>query len=141
MAHHMLQTVLTQHTSPKDCYEGYLWAPFDTFLNIPRLMKFDRSRVWYHGVDGAVEYVDNPAFSQARSLRKVGEDQGGLGEGKDKWVVEDVNVDTNTTALRGHAPSARISPDPYGNVTEIWRHWGPDWWWGCVVVTLPHSLV
>lgn len=88
----MLYTVLHDHVSDEDCYEGYLWAPFDTFLNVPRLAQFDRDTLWYHSPFG--EPVPNPAL-------------------------------TNATK---HAPPANISPDPYGNVTEIWRHWGPDWW-------------
>ena len=42
----MLYTVLRD---PKySCYAGYLWAPFDTLLNVPRLQLFDQDRVWYH---------------------------------------------------------------------------------------------
>lgn len=63
------------------------------FLNVPRLLRFDRDKLWYHSPFGTV--VPNPAIK-------------------------------NETH---HAPPANISPDPYGNVTEIWRHWGPDWWY------------
>lgn len=84
--------MLDQHVSEEDCYEGYLWAPFDTFLNVARLLQFSRDKIWYHSPFGVP--VPNPALE-------------------------------DTTK---HAPAAKISPDPYGNVTDIWRHWGPDWW-------------
>ncbi|KAH9980293.1 hypothetical protein BGW80DRAFT_1556876 [Lactifluus volemus] len=38
MAHHMLYTAMQEHP----CYDGYLWAPFDTLLNVPRLQLFDQ---------------------------------------------------------------------------------------------------
>ena len=91
-AHHKLYTALDQHVSDEDCYEGYLWAPFDTFLNVARLLQFNRNKIWYHSPFGVP--VPNPALENATQ----------------------------------HAPPARISPDPYGNVTEIWKHWGRDWW-------------
>jgi hypothetical protein len=56
MAHHMLYTALQEHP----CYDGYLWAPFDTLLNIPRLQLFDQSKFWYHSPFG--RYVPNPAL-------------------------------------------------------------------------------
>ena len=44
-----------------DCgYDGYLWAPFDTLLNVPRLELFDQDRFWYHSPWG--EFVPNPAL-------------------------------------------------------------------------------
>lgn len=92
MAHHMLYTVLDQHVAPEDCYNGYLWAPFDTFLNIPRLAQFAQDKIWYHSP--FAQYVDNVAL---------------------------VNMSK-------HAPPARISPDPYGNVR---MH----------PFNLPHSLI
>jgi hypothetical protein len=53
----MLYTVLKEH----DCgYDGYLCAPFDTLLNIPRLQKFNQDQFWYHSPWG--EYVPNPAL-------------------------------------------------------------------------------
>ena len=58
MAHHMLYTAMRQY----DCYDGYLWAPFDTLLNIPRLQQFDQRYFWYHSPWG--EYVPNPAFER-----------------------------------------------------------------------------
>ena len=99
MAHHKLYTALDQHVTDEDCYEGYLWAPFDTFLNVPRLLQFNRNKIWYHSPFGVP--VPNPALE-------------------------------NSTQ---HAPPARISPDPYGNVTEIWKHWGRDWWFVLCGVT------
>ena len=82
------------------CYDGYLWAPFDTFLNIPRLEQFDLNSFWYHSPFG--QYVHNPALHAV------------LGE-QDKTL---------------HPPPANISPDPSVNLTATWRHWGQDWWWG-----------
>ncbi|KAG2343237.1 hypothetical protein BDR05DRAFT_976047 [Suillus weaverae] len=55
MAHHMLYTALQE----RDCYDGYLWVPFDTLLNIPRLEKFDQELFWYHSPWGLP--VFNPA--------------------------------------------------------------------------------
>ncbi|KAI0280156.1 kinase-like domain-containing protein [Russula brevipes] len=39
MAHHMLYTTLQEHP----CYKGYLWAPFNTLLNVPRLQLFNQT--------------------------------------------------------------------------------------------------
>lgn len=94
MAHHMLYTAMREY----DCYDGYLWAPFDTLLNIPRLQQFDQNLFWYHSPFG--EYVYNPALGDEAANR-------------------------NKTR---HAPPANISPDPALNLTATWRHWGPDWW-------------
>ncbi|THH11027.1 hypothetical protein EW145_g935 [Phellinidium pouzarii] len=62
MAHHMLYTVLTTPPYSTGCYKGYLWVPFDTLLNIPRLQLFDKTRMWYFSP--WAEYVPNPAVSQ-----------------------------------------------------------------------------
>lgn len=56
MAHHMLYVAMQEHP----CYDGYLWAPFDTLLNVPRLELFDQNRFWYHSPFG--RYVPNPAL-------------------------------------------------------------------------------
>jgi hypothetical protein len=56
MAHHMLYTAMQEHP----CYDGYLWAPFDTLLNVPRLQLFDQRKFWYHSPFG--RYVPNPAL-------------------------------------------------------------------------------
>ena len=56
MAHHMLYTALQEYP----CYDGYLWAPFDTLLNVPRLQLFDQSKFWYHSPFG--RYVPNRAL-------------------------------------------------------------------------------
>ncbi|KAI9443197.1 hypothetical protein H4582DRAFT_2109565 [Lactarius indigo] len=56
MAHHMLYIAMQEHP----CYDGYLWAPFDTLLNVPRLQLFDQNRFWYHSPFG--RYVPNPAL-------------------------------------------------------------------------------
>ena len=94
MAHHMLYTALQEHP----CYTGYLWAPFDTLLNVPRLQQFDQNLFWYHSP--FARYVPNVALG-----------------------AEEANADRSR-----HAPPANISPDPYLNLTEGWRGWGPDWW-------------
>ncbi|KAL5519935.1 hypothetical protein ACEPAG_1595 [Sanghuangporus baumii] len=62
MAHHMLYTVLTTSPYSSNCYKGYLWAPFDTLLNIPRLQLFDQDRIWYFSP--WAEYVPNPAIGE-----------------------------------------------------------------------------
>jgi len=56
MAHHMLYAAMREHP----CYDGYLWAPFDTLLNVPRLQLFNQDRFWYHSPFG--RYVPNPAL-------------------------------------------------------------------------------
>ena len=56
MAHHMLYTAMNEY----DCYDGYLWAPFDTLLNIPRLQQFDQRYFWYHSP--FAQYVPNAAL-------------------------------------------------------------------------------
>lgn len=96
MAHHMLYTAMDAHP----CYEGYLWAPFDTLLNIPRLQQFNQDYFWYHSPFGT--YVPNIA----------------LGD-------EVVNADR-----AHHAPPANISPDPEIDLTSTWRGWQHGWWWG-----------
>ncbi|KAH7913341.1 hypothetical protein BJ138DRAFT_1146234 [Hygrophoropsis aurantiaca] len=96
MAHHMLYTALREH----DCYDGYLWAPFDTLLNIPRLEQFNQDKFWYHSP--WAEPVPNPAIEEHVSVRNA--------------------------SL--HAPAALLSPDPSLNLTDGWRGWGLDWWWG-----------
>ena len=98
MAHHMLYTAMQEYP----CYEGYLWAPFDTFLNVPRLEQFDLNTFWYHSP--FAKYVPNKALGN-----------------------EEENQDP-----KRHPDPARISPDPSLNLTDGWRGWGPDWWWGYV---------
>ncbi|KAH7884978.1 hypothetical protein F5I97DRAFT_1928401 [Phlebopus sp. FC_14] len=98
MAHHMLYTALKDH----DCYDGYLWAPFDTLLNVPRLQQFNQSLFWYHSPWGLP--VPNPA----------------LGDVEPEFALNKSR----------HAPPANISPDTSVNLTETWRGWGLDWWWG-----------
>src|SRR5712691_6105146 len=44
MAHHMLYSALQEHP----CYDGYLSAPFDTLLNVPRRQRFDHDRLCHH---------------------------------------------------------------------------------------------
>ncbi|KAI0317777.1 hypothetical protein OF83DRAFT_98452 [Amylostereum chailletii] len=96
MAHHMLYTALREYP----CYKGYLWAPFDTFLNVPRLEQFDQSLFWYHSP--FARYVHNVALG---------------------------DLEANANPAR-HPQPARISPDLTVNLTDGWRGWGPDWWWG-----------
>lgn len=98
MAHHMLYTALQDN----ECFDGYLWAPFDTLLNVPRLQQFNQSLFWYHSPWG--HPVPNPAFGETYH-------------------------EATLNASR-HAPVANISPDPSVNLTESWRGWGLDWWWG-----------
>jgi hypothetical protein len=57
MAHHMLYSALQEHP----CYDGYLWAPFDTLLNVPRLQLFNQNKFWYHSPFG--RYVPNRALA------------------------------------------------------------------------------
>jgi len=98
MAHHMLYQVMSEN----DCgYDGYLWAPFDAFLNVPRLQQFNKTRFWYHSP--WAQYVPNPALN-----------------------IVDVSAQNNQ-----HAPPlapATRSPDPYPeNPEDIHKY---DWWWG-----------
>lgn len=95
----MLYTALTTPPYSTNCYKGFLWAPFDTLLNIPRLQLFDQNRMWYFSPWG--EYVPNPAMSG------------------DVWGN-----------ASGHAPPARISPDPETDFESTHRGWWVDWWWG-----------
>ncbi|KAJ7368748.1 hypothetical protein DFH08DRAFT_832146 [Mycena albidolilacea] len=60
MAHHMLYQAMAENPCG---YDGYLWAPFDTFLNVPRLQQFDKTRFWYHSP--WAQYVANPAIPEA----------------------------------------------------------------------------
>ena len=100
MAHHMLYTAMQEYP----CYDGYLWAPFDTFLNIPRLEQFDLNSFWYHSP--FAKYVPNKALGS-----------------------EEENQDP-----KRHPSPANISPDPKLNLTDGWRGWGPDWWWGYAII-------
>jgi hypothetical protein len=81
-----------------DCYDGYLWAPFDALLNIPRLQQFDKRYFWYHSPWG--EFVPNPAFESTQDNAKRSR----------------------------HPPPANISPDPQTNLTATWRGVWEDWW-------------
>ncbi|KAG9315655.1 hypothetical protein JVU11DRAFT_3300 [Chiua virens] len=94
MAHHMLYTALREY----DCYDGYLWVPFDTLLNIPRLQQFNQSLFWYHSPWG--HPVPNLALG---------------------------NLTEPYLNISRHAPPAMISPDPFINLTQTWKGWGPDW--------------
>ncbi|KAJ7766616.1 hypothetical protein B0H16DRAFT_1522008 [Mycena metata] len=69
MAHHMLYQAMVEN----DCgYDGYLWAPFDTFLNVPRLQQFDKSRFWYHSPWG--EFVPNTASTLHAPVASISPD-------------------------------------------------------------------
>lgn len=105
MAHHMLYTAMRQH----DCYDGYLWVPFDTLLNIPRLQQFDQRYFWYHSPWG--EFVPNIALGSARD---------------------------NSDKSR-HPYPANISPDPQINLTETWRGVWEDWWYASFLPFLQFS--
>ncbi|KAJ6606832.1 hypothetical protein B0H10DRAFT_2074586 [Mycena sp. CBHHK59/15] len=60
MAHHMFYTAVKDNP----CYAGYLWAPFDALLNVPRLAQFPQDRIWYHS-PFSDHYVPNPALRSA----------------------------------------------------------------------------
>ncbi|KAJ7478909.1 hypothetical protein FB451DRAFT_1450504 [Mycena latifolia] len=55
MAHHMFYTAVKDYP----CYAGYLCAPFDALLNVPRLMQFPQDSIWYHS-PFARRFVPNP---------------------------------------------------------------------------------
>ncbi|KAJ7438997.1 hypothetical protein FB451DRAFT_1344330 [Mycena latifolia] len=65
MAHHMFYTAVKDHP----CYAGYLWAPFDALLNVPRLMQFPQERVWYHS-PFARRFVPNTAQAGAAHVKR-----------------------------------------------------------------------
>lgn len=74
MAHHMLFTAMKEHP----CYDGYLWAPFDTFLNVPRLIQFKQDTIWWHSpFQDIITYVDNPAVTNASHHAPPGKVQPG----------------------------------------------------------------
>ncbi|KAK6992275.1 hypothetical protein R3P38DRAFT_3408933 [Favolaschia claudopus] len=61
--------MLYQVMMENDCgYDGYLWAPFDTFLNVPRLQQFDKARFWYSSP--WAQYVPNPALHIVNKSRE-----------------------------------------------------------------------
>ncbi|KAG8712739.1 hypothetical protein FRC08_014150 [Ceratobasidium sp. 394] len=94
MAHHMLNTAMREHP----CYDGYLWAPFDTFLNVPRLMQFRQDTIWWHSpFESIITYVDNPANKNSSRHAPPGNIQPGSAKdlianykhwGKDWWWGE-----------------------------------------------------
>ena len=101
----MLYTAMKEHP----CYSGYLWAPFDAFLNVPRLAKFDQRRIWYHSPFG--EHVENVALSRV--------------EGQDETDE--------------HPPSANISDDTPAGYAAKFHPFGTgqwNWWWGYVEIVL-----
>ncbi|KAL0961033.1 hypothetical protein HGRIS_006023 [Hohenbuehelia grisea] len=110
MAHHMLYTAMMEHS----CYDGYLWVPFDTLLNIPRLQAFDQSRFWYHSPWG--KFVHNPEVSDTADSPSE--------------IAASSSINGGNSARGKHAPPANISPDPRRNLTEGWKGWQQDWWWG-----------
>ncbi|KAJ7764132.1 hypothetical protein DFH07DRAFT_916931 [Mycena maculata] len=57
MAHHMFYTAVKDYP----CYSGYMWAPFDAMLNVPRFMQFPQDHIWYHS-PLTQRYVPNPAL-------------------------------------------------------------------------------
>ncbi|KAF7292053.1 hypothetical protein MIND_01231400 [Mycena indigotica] len=108
MAHHMFYTAVKDHP----CYGGYLWAPFDALLNIPRLMQFPQDRLWYHS-PFATRFVPNPAQTP----------QGTADMKRDEQVV-----------LK-RPPPAQVSDaykTAYGRYEKNARSWGGawEWWWG-----------
>ncbi|KAG8932558.1 hypothetical protein FRC02_000936 [Tulasnella sp. 418] len=96
MAHHMLYTAVKD----QPCYSGYLFAPFDAFLNIPRLAQFPQNQIWYHSPFGV--HVENPAIRDTPDHTM-------------HPPAANVSVDTP----RGYAEKFR----PFGQGS--WQ-----WWWG-----------
>ncbi|KAJ6600356.1 hypothetical protein DFH09DRAFT_901417 [Mycena vulgaris] len=89
MAHHMFYTAVKDNP----CYAGYLWAPFDALLNVPRLMQFPQDHIWYHS-PFAQRYVPNPAgvtkhpppaWIAERTPREYARDAGAWGGGGFWW--------------------------------------------------------
>jgi hypothetical protein len=143
----MLYTVLRD---PKySCYSGYLWAPFDTLLNVPRLQRFDQNRVWYHSP--FAEFVPNPAINVTELLLSgnstddssesalqndngiVVAEQGKRpsAESLDEVADEVGGMALNTSKKaewKLHAPPLMISPDPSVNWTATYKGWWVDWW-------------
>ncbi|KAJ7614481.1 hypothetical protein FB45DRAFT_937039 [Roridomyces roridus] len=99
MAHHMTYTAVKDHP----CYSGgYLIAPFDALLNVPRLMQFPQDRIWYHTPFESVRrYVPNSA-------------------------VKGVQDETM------HPPGPMISERTAEEYLEESMAWGAGWhgWWG-----------
>jgi hypothetical protein len=96
MAHHMLYSAMQEHP----CYDGYLWAPFDTLLNVPRLQLFDQNKFWYHSPFG--RYVPNRALDSSANRdssfhappANISPDPANMttpwkGWGEDWWYVKD----------------------------------------------------
>ena len=142
----MLYTVLRD---PKySCYAGYLWAPFDTLLNVPRLQLFDQDRVWYHSP--FAEFVPNPALNASLVLSSNRTDAtiGGSVENEKGEVIAEqgkrpssetaeevaeltqgqVMNDTLREEWKLHAPPVILSPDPSVNWTKTYKGWWVDWW-------------
>ena len=130
----MLYTAMREYP----CYGGYLWAPFDTLLNVPRLQQFDQRYFWYHSPFG--QYVPNPVLGvpwpatnrtvemdDGEANPAFGDEEGiEVGAGGGKAMSEEERQRVRERRL--HAPPANISPDPSINLTATWKHWGPDWW-------------
>jgi len=151
MAHHMLYTALTRHP----CYKGYLWAPFDALLNVPRLTLFDQERFWYHSFAG--EYVYNPNLKKPAPKLNVTTTVSPIPnptpqEPQRTQVVKPnvpvsytapvlnesalgIQVDGNYNKSR-HATPVVVGPDPKVDWTVGWRGWGPDWWYVLILYRL-----
>ncbi|KAJ7093280.1 hypothetical protein B0H15DRAFT_947420 [Mycena belliarum] len=102
MAHHMFYTAAKDHP----CYAGYLWAPFDALLNVPRLMQFPQDRVWYHS-PFARRFIPNPAQPAAMTPARAA-----------------------ASTLR--PPAATIAEHTPAEYARQAAAWGADgfWWWG-----------
>ncbi|CAE6403444.1 unnamed protein product [Rhizoctonia solani] len=93
-----IHTLLALPMKENPCYDGYLWAPFDTFLNVPRLIQFKQDTIWWHSpFQDIVTYVDNPALTNASHHAPSGTVQPGPAKdliaefkhwGKDWWWGE-----------------------------------------------------
>ncbi|KAJ7101322.1 hypothetical protein B0H15DRAFT_1017788 [Mycena belliarum] len=102
MAHHMFYTAAKDHP----CYAGYLWAPFDALLNVPRLMQFPQDRVWYHS-PFAQRFIPNPAQPAA-------------------------TTPAHAAASTLRPPAARVAERTPAEYARQAAAWGADgfWWWG-----------
>ncbi|KAF7303914.1 Glycosyltransferase family 2 protein [Mycena indigotica] len=99
MAHHMLYTAVKDNP----CYAGYLWAPFDAFLNVPRLMQFPQDHIWYYTPFESIrQYVPNPATNNSLETRPP------------------------------PAKVSTLTPEEYNRKTDAWgKGWDQSlWWWG-----------
>lgn len=106
-AHHMFYTAVKDHP----CYAGYLWAPFDALLNVPRLMQFPQDHIWYHS-PFTQRYVPNPALPlnstahappamiSERTPREYSDEMNAWGASWAGWYVHFVHLFSDLTDSR-----------------------------------------